>query len=325
MGFFSDLWDRGKEAAQNVTSVLNPFNWMDYFSQKQASRQAEHQFWVTRNDALLADQANRDMAYEFAQHGVQWKAEDARAAGLSPLAAMGGSGAYSPTSYVNTPLPHYTGTRVGGGTNMSWGQAKLEQRLLMEQIRGLRIKNDAAERDLAGQADLPSGFGGTGPQAVVAPVKVLPDRVVTHKSGVTPGVHPAYKIIQHPDRSVTMENIEQREAEDAPLYWLQTEGKKIGMHLRGNMFERLSSHEKKKLINYVLDLRRNAPPGKWQWDLIESKFYPARGQGMFVQPLPVRYNGSMMTNKVRRPGLKRKPVTMKNWAKTYRRMSQGTW
>jgi type II secretory pathway pseudopilin PulG len=43
-----------------------------------------------------ANQANRDMQYDFAKNSIQWKTEDARKAGLHPLAALGAQG-YSPT------------------------------------------------------------------------------------------------------------------------------------------------------------------------------------------------------------------------------------
>lgn len=54
---------------------------------------------------------DRAMQREFAQHGVSWKAEDARRAGLDPLAAMGSTTLYSPSGHaiqpaqVNPPPP----------------------------------------------------------------------------------------------------------------------------------------------------------------------------------------------------------------------------
>lgn len=68
---------------------------------------------------LLGDKSNRDSAAadraaqfdmnernerlqrEFAQHGIRWRVEDAKAAGLHPLFALGGQGAtYSPSTYI---------------------------------------------------------------------------------------------------------------------------------------------------------------------------------------------------------------------------------
>lgn len=48
---------------------------------------------------LRMAQQNIDQQREFAQHGVQWKVEDARAAGINPLAALGmPSASFSPVS-----------------------------------------------------------------------------------------------------------------------------------------------------------------------------------------------------------------------------------
>lgn len=43
---------------------------------------------------------NAALQREFAQNGIRWRVEDAKAAGLSPLAALGGSGASAQSAYV---------------------------------------------------------------------------------------------------------------------------------------------------------------------------------------------------------------------------------
>lgn len=61
---------------------------------------------------IAGQQRNRETALqkEFAQNGLRWKVEDARRAGIHPLAALGATGAsYSPVSVGDT----------GGGTAMS--------------------------------------------------------------------------------------------------------------------------------------------------------------------------------------------------------------
>ena len=67
-----------------------------------------------------ANEANLAAQREFAQHGIRWKVEDAKAAGLHPLFALGGSGAtFSPSFQVS-------------GTEGNWkrdmGQNPLERR-----------------------------------------------------------------------------------------------------------------------------------------------------------------------------------------------------
>jgi len=42
-----------------------------------------------RNDAQKAAEKNAQLQKEFAQHGIRWKVEDAKAAGIHPLAALG--------------------------------------------------------------------------------------------------------------------------------------------------------------------------------------------------------------------------------------------
>lgn len=72
---------------------------LQYEGQKQAGR-------------LAGQQANRERAMQetFAKQGLRWKMEDARAAGIHPLAALGASGAsYSPISVGDT----------GGGTALA--------------------------------------------------------------------------------------------------------------------------------------------------------------------------------------------------------------
>lgn len=68
---------------------------LDYKAAEEDRRAAQD----VNRQALEEQQANRQMQYEFAQNGIRWRVEDANAAGLHPLAALGASGAsYSPTS-----------------------------------------------------------------------------------------------------------------------------------------------------------------------------------------------------------------------------------
>lgn len=51
-----------------------------------------------------ANQLNYDMQKEFAQMGIRWRVDDAKAAGLHPLAALGASGSgASPSFQINGP------------------------------------------------------------------------------------------------------------------------------------------------------------------------------------------------------------------------------
>lgn len=53
-----------------------------------------------RGQVEQANAQNYAMQKEFAQHGIRWRVEDALAAGLHPLAAIGGSGASASPSFM---------------------------------------------------------------------------------------------------------------------------------------------------------------------------------------------------------------------------------
>ena len=59
-----------------------------------------YQNWRNDDMAWAREQFDRNEALqrEFAQNGIRWRAADARAAGLHPLAALGSSGASAPLS-----------------------------------------------------------------------------------------------------------------------------------------------------------------------------------------------------------------------------------
>lgn len=93
-------------AALNPAAVLGTGAQLygDYEA-KMAAKRADS---TTREMNAFQLQLARDqmaMQKEFAQHGLRWKAEDAAAAGLHPLAAISGSGAsYSPVAtMLETP------------------------------------------------------------------------------------------------------------------------------------------------------------------------------------------------------------------------------
>jgi len=72
---------------------------------------------------------NQDIAYqkEFAQHGIRWRVEDAKAAGLHPLSALGAAGAsYTPGAIpVMQPSPDNSMTEGLGRAGIDIGRAYL--------------------------------------------------------------------------------------------------------------------------------------------------------------------------------------------------------
>lgn len=67
-----------------------------------------------RSSAEAAAEKNAALQREFAQNSIRWKVEDAKAAGISPLAALGASGYSASPSYV-------------GDTSLSQGLANAGQ------------------------------------------------------------------------------------------------------------------------------------------------------------------------------------------------------
>lgn len=179
----------------------------------------------SNNDANIAAQQqinaqNIAMQKEFAQHGIQWKVEDAKAAGINPLAALGAS----TSSFSNLIAPQSSGNPLGdavskGGQDIARAlkdtmaagdqhslkmmqlqetRGELENQLLASQI----AKYNAAN---AGGPPTPSAgqtykFGLSGQYATVEPasavtdpqaIKVEPNKIIPGTdSGVAPGISP---------------------------------------------------------------------------------------------------------------------------------------
>lgn len=99
-----------------------------------------------QDDAAMAaaqqQQINYEHQKEFAQHGIRWKVDDAKAAGLHPLYALGGSGAaFSPNPVVVNDQNPWAG--MGQGLSRaaqavaSIGErqnAELQRKLVEQQI-----------------------------------------------------------------------------------------------------------------------------------------------------------------------------------------------
>lgn len=105
-----------------------------------ATRQSPGTDWTQIQLQREFFQKNQELQREFAQNGIRWKVEDAKAAGLHPLAAIGGAGAsYSPTAYV----PGDSGNR--GGPDLSSALANMGQGL----GRAVAATQTPAERQLS--------------------------------------------------------------------------------------------------------------------------------------------------------------------------------
>lgn len=88
---------------------------------------------------------DRQLQREFAQHGVRWRVADAKAAGLHPLFALGGTGA------TFSPAPVNVGVHGGSGGSIARGFASAGQDLsrAIDSTRTKRERRDARLEILA--------------------------------------------------------------------------------------------------------------------------------------------------------------------------------
>lgn len=100
-----------------------------------------------RNQQDQINARNYEMQKEFAQNSLRWKMEDAKAAGIHPLAAMGAQGYSASPSYVASE-PNYSMGNMARemGQNISRAVASTmtpEERIIArERVRGAALEND---------------------------------------------------------------------------------------------------------------------------------------------------------------------------------------
>lgn len=171
---------------------------------------------------------NMAMQRDFAQNGIRMKMEDAKAAGIHPLAALGASGpAYSPVATSSMPIPDsYSpggGGSPGGEFLRSMGQGigravaateTAEERQINQAKTALALENASLQNDLlrsqitsianATNPPIPSNSGiplltGQGDSGKTAPGGYVQENALqrTHSS---PGV-PAQEVGTVPDYS----------------------------------------------------------------------------------------------------------------------------
>lgn len=90
-----------------------------------------------------ANRQNYEMQKEFAQHGIRWRVDDARAAGLHPLAAVGASPASASPSYTafQSDLLSNMGQNINRAINATRTQRERDEEMHRLQIEGARLDN----------------------------------------------------------------------------------------------------------------------------------------------------------------------------------------
>jgi len=121
------------------------------------------------NNAMLSDKAlDRQFQKDFAQHGIQWRVEDARNAGLHPLAALGANVSIPSASPVfqdsSSPLADALGNMGQDIMRALKSNVSEEQKILMDlQVERAQLENDFLRSKIRNTdqdtASMPTGSG----------------------------------------------------------------------------------------------------------------------------------------------------------------------
>lgn len=107
--------------------------------------------------AAMAQQ-NIDLQKEFAQHGISWKVADARAAGISPLAAMGANTySFSPV-YLGGERRGLGQIGKGIGQGLDYMDQQLKRLIVQEKMEDVKRKWIENQQLMGGQSDV-DGYG----------------------------------------------------------------------------------------------------------------------------------------------------------------------
>jgi len=158
-----------------------------------AEDRANQRFDLTRADAQLLNAQNYERQKEFAQMGIRWRADDARAAGFHPTVALGAGGSsYSPSAVVGGSYQEPSSADSGGddlgraisamGQNTKRAEmatkTDVEKRMEDLAVRNAELRNSLLEGQISalwasvlGQPGSPSAPSATG--AAVAPVGAI--------------------------------------------------------------------------------------------------------------------------------------------------------
>jgi len=163
----------------------------DYLGSKEDAKVAAE----NRRSAEAMNAANVELQREFAQHGIRWRVEDAKAAGIHPLYAIGAQGAsFSPSSVVAEVSSSRGDFLRRSGQNISRAvemQMSQEERGFNHMRNALELERLGLENNLlrvqisnVGRASGPgfpnfsgismTGQGDSGVRASGGPVELLP-------------------------------------------------------------------------------------------------------------------------------------------------------
>lgn len=100
--------------------------------------------WMNRNDQQRNAEAQMAMQKEFAQSGIQWKVNDAKAAGIHPLAALGAqTSSYSPQTIGETSFGD-----MGQSLGRAAKAAMSKEDRQAEELKSLSVERARLDNDL---------------------------------------------------------------------------------------------------------------------------------------------------------------------------------
>lgn len=231
-----------------------------------------------RHQQDQANQLNYDMQKEFAQMGIRWKVEDALAAGIHPLAALGAStSGASPSFQVGTPDNSMSNAVSRAGQNLSRAvnatrspQERIEQQLRLE---NMGLQNDLLRQQRDNQPKNPplptagtdNFIGGQGDSGVML---VKPSTRISHAPG-----RPAQEAGARPDVSYSRT--------DTGLVPVIPEG--LSESMEDDMIGKLMWRIRNQVApNFGLGgspPNSQAPHGHvWRWDKFRQEWTPVQGR-----------------------------------------------
>lgn len=285
-------------------------------------RDAEKYNW----DQVKLSKQNMAMQKEFAKHGIRWKVEDAKAAGLHPLAALGANTmSFSPVRVGYSPPGDGGVSRMGQDISRAMRSMKTseEKRLMDAQIGLIKAQTMALNR---------TGTGPGMPTPGADPITGVVDKPGTQgvnwqdskldkkdQPGITAGQGALYSFSERPDGSLVM-HISEKAAEalesDAPA-WVQN------IIYRGGYEAYWRYLMKNKDVSIIDSLRKfrpkRAPKGvTYRYDVYKSAWYPYKKVGKGDQPMLVPSQmAALFENQVRKykiqQGRQRRRESVKHW------------
>lgn len=225
--------------------------------------------------ADAANKANYEAQKEFAQNGLRWKVEDARAAGIHPLAALGAQGAsYSPSFTAFAPRPQEFDSRWAYDMGQDVGRAVSAGSTQVERdnakIRALQIERGELE-NLALLSDLAKQNGQLGPGlpeiGKISGFAPQPNRpVITEPKGGEPGYIPSHGWLKTSEGG-----------------YARVPGKDIKERVEDNPVQEMLYNIRNLLLpNLAPNDPRYTPPDnllpegavKWYWDVYRQQYFP---------------------------------------------------